>query len=71
MKKNFCLIFFVILNILLISCKEKKIDETNESDFVSLNKEKVTDTNLKISLIQGEELVIKKGKKIYHKIIVM
>ena len=39
MKKKFCLIFFVILNILLISCKEKKIDETNESDFVSLNKE--------------------------------
>lgn len=38
---------------------------------ISFNKEKVTDVNLKINLEKNKEFVIKKGKKIYHKVIVL
>ena len=39
MKKKFCLIFFVIPIILFISCKEKKADETKESESISVTNE--------------------------------
>ena len=41
-----------------------------EQGGISLNGEKVTDTNLKVSL-NLEEIVIKKGKKIYHRVIAL
>lgn len=47
MKKKFCLIFFVIPIILFVSCKEKKADETKESESISVTNdiESVTDEN--------------------------
>ena len=41
-----------------------------EQGGISLNGEKVADTNLKVSL-NLEEIVIKKGKKIYHRVIAL
>ena len=41
-----------------------------EQGGISLNGEKITDTNLKVSL-NLEEIVIKKGKKIYHRVIAL
>ena len=41
-----------------------------EQGGISLNGEKVVDTNLKVSL-NLEEIVIKKGKKIYHRVIAL
>lgn len=38
---------------------------------ISLNGEKVTDSNLKIDLNSENEFVIKKGRKVYHRIIVL
>lgn len=38
---------------------------------ISLNGEKVTDSNLKIDLNSESEFVIKKGRKVYHRIIVL
>ena len=42
-----------------------------EQGGISLNKEKITDINLKISLTENKEFVIKKGKKVYHKVIIL
>lgn len=42
-----------------------------EQGGISLNAEKVKDVNLKINLSFENEFVIKKGKKIYHKVIVL
>ena len=41
-----------------------------EQGGISLNKDKVNDVSLKVKLVLGDEMVIKKGKKIYHKVIV-
>lgn len=38
---------------------------------ISLNGEKVTDSNLKINLNSENEFVIKKGRKVYHRIVVL
>ena len=42
-----------------------------EQGGISLNAEKVKDVNLKINLSTENEFVIKKGKKVYHKVIVL
>lgn len=38
---------------------------------ISLNGEKVTDSNLKVDLNSETEFVIKKGRKVYHKVVVL
>lgn len=62
-----------ILDLIRICSLSKSNGEARrliEQGGISLNKEKVTDVNLRISLKENEELVLKKGKKIYHKVVI-
>lgn len=63
-----------ILDLIRICSLSKSNGEARrliEQGGISLNKEKVTDVNLKVSLEKNKEIVLKKGKKIYHKVIVL